>query len=192
MTRIAIRVGTLVLVVTASTSAWNPRGRPRAGKRDSAPACQSQFASPPDVAVSPSDMINGAKHPELVPDSVAYRLFFLNVAEPADATADQKSRQRAYLRAAGLREEEVQPAAAVLADFKSQYDDMVGRYNESVDLANEAGTSPDLVSFRLQLGQLVESTKQGLETAVRPESARRFEAHVRLEKRNMRVAKEDR
>jgi hypothetical protein len=72
---------------------------------------------------------------------VAYRLFFLTVAEPPFATAEQRRRQRAWVRTAGLKEEDVQSAADVLETFKSEYDELVARYNESVRVATEAGAS---------------------------------------------------
>ncbi|HEV2425284.1 MAG TPA: hypothetical protein VGZ29_10700 [Terriglobia bacterium] len=153
-------------------------------------ACQAQPLPPPEVAVYPRDVIDGARHPELIPDTIAYRLFFLTVAEPPNASDSQRARQRAFLRTAGLREQDVQPAETVLANFKSQYDDLVAHYNESVEAANAAGTGPDLKGFVSQLNQLVGSTKEQLEAAMSPEAAKRFETHVQSEKRNMRIAKE--
>ena len=151
-----------------------------------------QAASPPTATASPPDMIDGAKHPELIPDSIAYRLFFLTVAEPADATTEQRARQRAWLRTAGLKDEHVQSAAAALETFKSQYDELVARYNESVRVANEAGANPDSATFLSQQDELVESTREALRAAISPEVMERFDAHVQREKRNMRMAKEAR
>ncbi len=188
MTRL-LSIGTLVLVVL-SASARMLRGPTHMGNPEPPAACQ--LAASPNVATSPPDMINGAKHPELIPDPIAYRLFFLTVAEPADTADEQRARQRAYLRTAGLKEEDVQPAAAVLATFKSQYDELVGRYNESVQVANETGAEPDLATFLSQQDELVESTRKALEAAIGPEVAKRFEVHVQHEKRNMRITKESR
>jgi hypothetical protein len=137
-------------------------------------------------------MIDGARHPELIPDAIAYRLFFLTVAEPADANAEQRARQRAWLRTAGLKDEDVQSAAAVLETFKSQYDELVALYDESVRAANETGTNPDPATFLSQQDQLVESTRDALTAAISPEVMARFDAHVRREKRNMKMAKEAR
>lgn len=192
MARLFSLVGILLLSVTASTWAWVAHGPSHAAQRTGASACQSQLLPSPDVPVYPPDLIDGAKHPELIPDAIAYGLFFLTVAEPAQAVGRQSARQRAFLRTAGLREDNLQPAAAVLAAFKSQYDDLVAQYDASVQVANATGSSPDLEAFVAQLNGLVESTKEELEAAVGPEVAKRFEAHVQSEKRNMRIAKEAR
>jgi len=151
-----------------------------------------QTVSAPEVDASPPDMIDGAKYPELISDEIAYRLFFVTVAAPEGATKEQKARQRAYLRSAGLKEEEIQSAFGVLATFKSQYDELVGRYNDSVQSANETDGEPDLETFLTQQDKLVVSTKWALEAAISPQSVSQFEAHLQHEKRNMKIAKEAR
>ena len=137
-------------------------------------------------------MIDGAKHPELIPDLVAYRLFFITVSEPQQATAEQRARQRAQLLTAGLKEGDLQHASSVLATFKAEYGDLVERYNESVDVANRSGKAPDLQTFLSQQDELVQATREALAGALSPGGMTRFDAHVQSEKRNMRVAKEDR
>ena len=58
---------------------------------------------PPDINMSdmhsaPSaPVIDGAKNPELIPDSTAYRLFFVTTADSATATDAEKVRHRAHL-----------------------------------------------------------------------------------------------
>ena len=182
--------GTLLLVMVLGASARILREP--ADSRTQEPSCCAPTKAPPSVAMTPANMIDGARHPELIPDSIAYRLFFLTVAEPADATDDERARQRAWLRTAGLKDEDVQPAAAVLETFKSQYDELVARYNESVRVANEAGADPDSATFLSQQDDLVESTRDALKAAIGPEVMARFDAHLQREKRNMRMAKEAR
>jgi hypothetical protein len=174
-------------VLTLSASAWVIRGKPAMGGQE--PIASPQ---PESCPMLPADIIDGAKHPELVPDLVAYRLYFVAVAEPIDATAEQKQRQRAFLKAAGIGDADLESAIAVLATFKKSYDDLVKRYNDSVDTANRAGTPPDLETFLSQQDALVESTRQALAAAIGAEKMSRVEARVQHEKTNMRVAKEDR
>ena len=153
-----------------------------------APACLAQPA--PDVTAAPADMIDGAEHPELIPDSIAYRLYFIMVAEPADASDRQRARQRALLKQAHLRDQDIQPAFEALATFRAQYDDLVARYNESVVAANQAGQQPDLATFISNLNDLVESTRSTMRSALGPELGARFEAHVQDEKTRMTIPKE--
>ncbi|MGH9454955.1 MAG: hypothetical protein ACRD2O_13385, partial [Terriglobia bacterium] len=122
----------------------------------------SSSAAAPQSAVSRPALIDGARHPELVPDLVAYRLFFVTVAEPAQPTAEQKARQRAQLLTAGLKQDDLQHASSVLATFKAEYGDLVERYDESVDVANRSGKAPDLQRFLSQQDALVQATREAL------------------------------
>jgi len=176
-------------LVTLGVSTWALRGNSGVGKP--APACASQPTSTSNVATSPADVIDGAKHPELIPDLVAYRLFLITVAEPENATAERKQRQRAFLRAAGIEDDDLRSVVNVLATFKANYDDLVERYNDSVDVATRAGLEPDLRTFLSQQDALVESTREALKATLVAQRMGRVEAYVQREKRNMKVAKED-
>jgi hypothetical protein len=65
----------------------------------------------------PPGTIDGAKNPELIPDAVAYRLLFLAVAEPENATDEQKARARGKIHPAGLSETDVEGFLILLAQF---------------------------------------------------------------------------
>jgi hypothetical protein len=155
------------------------------------PASRPSFTAQRAASYQP-DLIDGSKHPELIPDLVAYRLFFLVASEPAQATAEQKARQHAQLLTAGLKGDDLQHASSVLATFKAEYSDLVTRYNQSVDAANRAGRPPDLQKFLSDQDALVQATREALAGALTPAGMAQFDAHVQHEKRNMRVAKEDR
>jgi len=187
MTRLLL-FASVLLVVGASASALILRAPTRL--QEVAPACCALAPPSSNATVFPSDVIDGAKNPSLIPDAIAYRLVLLNVAAPADATTQEKARQRAFLKDAGLRDEDIEPASRTLEVFKFQYDGFVSQYNESVRVANATGEQPDLASFLSQLNDLVRSTTKALEARMPPQVASRFEAHVQREKRNMRIAKE--
>ena len=67
------------------------------------------------------DVIDGAKTPDLIPDSTAYRLFLITVSEVSNPTSEQLSRQIAFLKTAGLDEDDINSAIPILAKFKSEY-----------------------------------------------------------------------
>jgi hypothetical protein len=78
---------------------------------------QQQAVTPvPD----PPGTIDGAKNPELIPDEVALRMIVLAVAEPPDATEEQKARAQAKLNPIGLSEEDTIALLALLGEFHSQ------------------------------------------------------------------------
>ena len=164
-------------------------GRLLGGSPESPPT-HVHAAAPGGQEAVPPEMTDGAEHPELIPDAVAYRLFFITVAEATEATDEQKARQRAYLATAGLEDQDIQSAVEVLATFKAQYDDLVKRYNESVDAANRIGATPELATFLARQDALVESTRDSLKAVLSPEGVSRFDAHLQREKRHMKVVKE--
>jgi len=180
----------LAVVVGVSVSVWTLHGRSQAAMGQAPTACEAP--SGPNINVTPADIIDGAKHPELIPDSIAYRLFFITAAAPTNPSLNDKARERAYLRTAGVREENIPGASAVLAVFTARYGDLVTQQNESVLAANEAGSDPDYATFFSQLDQLVESTRKALEAEIGPADAKGLDSHVQREKRNMTLAKEAR
>jgi hypothetical protein len=144
------------------------------------------------AAPIPPNVINGAEHPELIPDLVAYRLFFITVALESSATDGQKARQRAQLTTAGFGGEDIPRATSVLATFKTQYDYLVQHYNDSVDVANRSGRPPDLQKFLNEQDELVQQTRDALAGVLTAEGMTKFQGMVQHEKRKMTVAKEDR
>lgn len=146
-------------------------------------AANGQSATTPGI-------IDGTKHPELVPDSAAYRLYLLTVAKPADATNAERARQRVILKWSGLGDQDIPYAVAVLADFRAQYDDLIKQYNDSVVQADKVGEQPDLATFLSQRDALVQSVRDRLKLDMSPASMTRLNAHVQFEKRFMKVAKE--
>ena len=70
----------------------------------------------------PPDTIDGAKHPELIPDDVAYRLIFLAVAEPEGAPADRIALARAKIAPARLSEDDAVAFLTLLTAFRKQFD----------------------------------------------------------------------
>ena len=139
----------------------------------------------------PPNVINGAEHPELVPDAVAYRLWFVAASLPPMPTAAQQQRQRAQLMAAGLQGDDIGQAASVLATFASSYAYLVGKYNDSVAQANEVGGTPNLQGLLSQRNALVETTRNALNSALSVQGMAALRSYVQAQKRNMKVAQGD-
>jgi hypothetical protein len=160
------------------------------------PSNRSQEPAPahlhPAVPANQALMIDGAEHPELIPDSTAYRLFFNTVAEVPNPKQDCKARQLAYLGSAGLKgDNDLQAAIETLAAFKAQYSDLIARYNQSAEESSAKGQSPDLATFLTQRNALVQTTRNGLETVLSADAMTRLHAHIQREKRKMKISKEE-
>jgi len=87
---------------------------------------QTETAISPDqttaVKPDPPGTIDGAKNPELIPDEVALRMIVLAVAEPTNATEEQKERARAKIASIGLSDEDAAAFLALLAQFQDEVD----------------------------------------------------------------------
>jgi len=125
--------------------------------------------------------IDGSQHPELIPDSIAYRLYFITVASmPANV-------QRSQLTSAGLSPTEVQAASKILADFKTAWDGLRNGYNQSVAASESTGVPPNGGQFALQRDVLVANTRAALQKVLSASGMQKFDAHVQGEKARMKT-----
>jgi len=138
------------------------------------------------VHATPSQ-IDGAEHPELIPDTVGYRLFFQVVAESRDADPESKARQESHLKQAGLSKQDIPVAANILADFKAEFDRIVAAYNRTAEESMARGEQPDYPSFKKELDTLVVNTHLRLSAGLSVPAMTNFEAHVRQEKKRMKI-----
>lgn len=131
----------------------------------------------PDVTV-----VDGAKNPELIPDSTAYRLWLVTVSVPPNATEKDRTFQQAHLKKLQLTDADNLELRSVLTEFKSQYLSLIGRYNESAKAALLHGGQADEKSFLQQRDDLVSSTRDAIAQRLTHEGAARIDTHVQGEK----------
>lgn len=148
----------------------------------------------PDAAVHthsttvPNNQVDGTKNPELIPDLSAYRLFFVAAATTLNPSEREMAQQRGHVGKIGLRGLDVQYFREVLAEFKSQYEDLIKSYNESVEVARSQGIDPDFETFLVHRDALVQATRDRLKALLTVEGSARLDALVQREKRNMKVS----
>jgi hypothetical protein len=135
----------------------------------------------------PTPMINGKEHPELIPDSTAYRLYFVAIGEPPNPSAGRAARQRAYLEKIGVGDGDLQGLVRVLADFKVQYASIIARFNASEEAAAKLGAASHTSEFLLERDQLVQATRDSLAMTLSPKGMGKFDSHIQNEKRRMQV-----
>jgi hypothetical protein len=75
----------------------------------------------------------------------------------------------------------------ILTNFKIQYESLVRAYNQEATAAWSRGEKPDAVSFLVQRDQIVQSTRDALNAKLSPDGTARFDAHVKAEKKRMKV-----
>jgi hypothetical protein len=143
--------------------------------------------STPHHSHSPSAQIDGAQYPELIPDNVAYRLYFLAVAELPGAQGEAKARQQAHLTSAGIGEDEIPLAVEILGTFKTEFTSLVDAYNKTAEDAIARHVKPDYPSFKNRLDALVETTRIRLRSSLTVQTMNNLDAHIQHEKRNMKI-----
>lgn len=139
-------------------------------------------------AMTPADIIDGSKAPNLIPDSTAYRLWFIAVGAVASPTPQQKTRQEAYIRSAGLRGADIPTCTGILAQFTSRYAALLAKYNSSPEV--QSASNSGLASFLAKRDALVQATRDALKAALTPAGITTLGKAIQAEKARMKVAKE--
>jgi hypothetical protein len=110
------------------------------------------------------NLIDGAVHPELIPDSTVWRLWLAAVSLSPNATEKERMFQQAHLATLQLTNADSVQLNTILTEFKGQYLALIARYNES---AKVLGSQADITLFRQQRDELVSSTRAAIAPAAR-------------------------
>ena len=124
--------------------------------------------------------IDGSVNPKLIPDSVAYRLFMLAMAEPAVATAEQAQRQKEKLSRFALAEPEFQSFTAILATYLENQRALEAAYAKRTDLSSVA-------QFEQAREALVSQARQQMSGALSPTTLAALDQVIQAEKRHMAI-----
>lgn len=125
---------------------------------------------------SATTIIDGSVNPELIPDTLAYRLYFLAVTSlPPDI-----GRYAMPLATAT----DLQAATTAIVAFRTAYDSLSNNYNQQV----QAGSNPDPNFFASQRDALVASTRAALQKTLSVDGMQKFDAHVQGEKKRMKTS----
>jgi hypothetical protein len=135
----------------------------------------------------PDNFIDGSVHPELIPDSAAYRLYFLSVSEMPNPSEEEKARQTSHLLKIQLHDDDLHPLVGALEDFKQQYNALIERYNREAAVIDASGGTPNIMSFLIQRDALVQSTRNALKQTLSAEGMTKLDAHIQNEKRHMKI-----
>jgi len=136
----------------------------------------------------PSAVIDGSVHPELIPDLTAYRLWFVTVSHGPNATGAELKHQAAQLSRTLLNADDQTIVIGILTSFKTQYLSLINSYNKVATVAWAKGESPNAADFKLQRDQIVQSTYNSLKTSLSASGWATLDAHVKAEKRFMRLS----
>jgi hypothetical protein len=132
--------------------------------------------------------IDGAEHPELIPDLTAYRLYLLAVSEPPSPTEGQRLRQEARLKKVGMKDFDRLALINILASFNLQYHSLIDSYNKAATEAWTHQQRTDPGPLRFELDSLVQSTHDAIRGTLSDDSWTRLDAHVQGEKKRMKIS----
>jgi hypothetical protein len=135
-----------------------------------------------------NDAVDGSKHPELIKDKDAYRLFLLAASAPDDS---QFNRQSTMFSSLDLTDSQFSQVHDIMSNFKTLSDAAVNSYNQRATADSQAGRIPDLKSFISQRDAIVAETVTQLNTVFGQEQTSKFHALIQIEKRNMKVGAGD-
>jgi hypothetical protein len=153
-------------------------------------ASQNVWAQTPQHQHASANVIDGAVHPELIPDAVAYRLYLVTVSTGPNPTETEQERQHSHLSQTGLDDIDQRMLVIVLSDFKAKYDALVAEYNDSARAALAHNESTDVHVLLNKLDALVQSTRDTISVRLTSRGAAQVHSHVLSEKKNMKVTED--
>lgn len=136
---------------------------------------QQQHAPEP----TSSAIIDGAQYPDLIPDSVAHRLYITAVAEMPSGL------QHAQLVQAGLSDSDAAAAGKVLAEFSAKWHILLDQHNSRVDEGTTDPTTED--EFLRARDLLIENTLAQIQKVVLVGHFQAFTVHINGEKQHMKI-----
>ena len=137
------------------------------------------------LGLAPTQLIDGSVNPEKIPDSTAYRLFFLVAGVPSNPKPGALVRQSAHLDKIGLSMGDSDLAIPILNEFRQKYESLLAQYHQSAQTALAQGQIPDSKSFLVLRDNLVQATRDKLK-ALTPAGLSRLDQHIQREKAHMK------
>jgi hypothetical protein len=136
-----------------------------------------------------ADMIDGSKNPELIPDSLAFRLYFIALSENDSTLTESTERQKAFFATAGLKAADTEVAASILRVFKKRLDAMTDAYNMAVASTNDSTSGRTFFASKRE--DLVQATRNEFSIMLSADGAEHINGYVHGEKGKMKASKSE-
>jgi hypothetical protein len=181
---------TIFITIISSTDK-NISNNPLSIKANSRFHNNPSFAMPQQSGshITSSNIIDGSQNPELIPDDYAYKLLFIAIAEPKNATEEQISRAHGKIHQAGLNDDDEDALITLLSDLhsgliviNSQFAVIHEHNNPLNPLSSEANQVSRLSKQR---EQLFKSTIDSLPNVLSSDGHIRLRDYLQIAKRGM-------
>lgn len=137
--------------------------------------------------IHPAPAVDGAQHPEQIPDSVAWRLFLKAVCEPLDGSPEQQRRLAAKVGRAHLRPADFASFRQIVGQFQTKHADWRKRYLNAIEDARKYKLFLDHETFRTELAEIVSRTTAALETSLSAEGFTGLRGFLQKEKSRIKI-----
>jgi hypothetical protein len=131
---------------------------------------------------SATTIIDGSQTPQLIPDTLAYRLYFLAVTSLPPAVG--QAQLHSAIPRSSASATDLQAATTAIVAFRTAYDSLSNNYNQQI----QAGSNPDQNFFASQRDALVANTRAALQKTLSASGMQNFDAHVQSEKTKMKTS----
>lgn len=153
-------------------------------------ACTSFAQAQEEALPSRPVIINGSQHPELIPDSLAYRIAFGHLII---YIGDPETEKRNFSKV-GLSGDDTETLYRVMKVYKENFEAITKTYNDALADAKKNNRQPDasdLETFRSHRSELVRSTRKDLDGTLSSEGVAHFHDYVQSQKITMNVTLDD-
>jgi len=129
-------------------------------------------------------MIKGSEHPELIPDSVAYRMWFSQVGHALDDEAKMPGQVQAVFSMTHLSEADQAALKGIVITWRQQEKQLVSAYNSQIEEANRTRdfTYAIQVKFKHDHADLALATAKIAQESLSTEGAKTFEQFIQGQK----------
>jgi len=141
-----------------------------------------------DHVSASADIIDGSMHPELIPDSSAYRLWFSTVSLPPNATDEQRAIQGRLLSPLQLNGSDYTTLTDLLATFNGRFELLIKAQADNARLASTQLRSVDDSDFFSSRESLVSEIRQVMKSRLSVTAIKSIDEFVQGEKRNMKLS----
>ena len=121
----------------------------------------------------------------LIPDSTAYRLWFVVQGTNPNASQDELLTQRGRFKKLGLSDDDSDRLSGTLTKFKVEYKQLIDEYNSFVKNVYPAVTEADLRAFLTKRDALVDKFVAQAKQELSPRGASRLNSIIQSEKAYM-------
>lgn len=156
------------------------------GQHEQCPRPAAAPAFRGSVGSSCLKVVDGASHPQEIPETVAFRMFYRALAQPANATPEQIDMQRALVSSATLSESDLKQLFWVMADYRASLDNL--RHN--VKLARQLPKGVDEATAQrltAERDQIVEQATANLTATLSKEGMAHLHELILSERKNMAI-----